>query len=88
MHRPPYTAGLSCYWARTHDTPATIRYLDHLATMVTSSPFTRGFCCGHPQDFQTHCVLTSTYSVCTLRVFGGIGHRTQTLRFGGRCSNH
>ncbi|GFY15287.1 retrovirus-related Pol polyprotein from transposon TNT 1-94 [Trichonephila clavipes] len=26
--------------------------------------------------------LTSTYSVCTRRVFGGIGHRTQALRSG------
>ncbi|GFU32942.1 uncharacterized protein TNCV_4155321 [Trichonephila clavipes] len=32
--------------------------------------------------------LTSTYSVCTLRVFGGIGHRTQALRSGVRCSNY
>ncbi|GFU56292.1 hypothetical protein TNCV_582261 [Trichonephila clavipes] len=24
--------------------------------------------------------LTSTYSVCTRRVFGGIGHRTQAFR--------
>ncbi|GFV99742.1 hypothetical protein TNCV_5081021 [Trichonephila clavipes] len=32
--------------------------------------------------------LTSTYSVCTRRVFGGIGHRTQTFRYGVRCSNH
>ncbi|GFT82057.1 uncharacterized protein TNCV_3909901 [Trichonephila clavipes] len=32
--------------------------------------------------------LTSTYSVCTLRVFGGIGHRTHAFRSGVRCSNH
>ncbi|GFT10080.1 hypothetical protein TNCV_1115221 [Trichonephila clavipes] len=32
--------------------------------------------------------LTSSYSVCTLRVFGGIGHRTQILRSGIRCSNY
>ncbi|GFS56806.1 hypothetical protein TNCV_2222241 [Trichonephila clavipes] len=32
--------------------------------------------------------LTSTYSVCTLRVFGGIEHRTQILRSGVRCSNY
>ncbi|GFT02418.1 hypothetical protein TNCV_4625411 [Trichonephila clavipes] len=32
--------------------------------------------------------LTSTYSVCTRRVFGSIGHRTQAFRFGVRCSNH
>ncbi|GFX46622.1 hypothetical protein TNCV_4550611 [Trichonephila clavipes] len=25
----PYTAGLWWYWARTHDMPAMIRYLDH-----------------------------------------------------------
>ncbi|GFV32412.1 uncharacterized protein TNCV_1676981 [Trichonephila clavipes] len=31
--------------------------------------------------------LTSMYSVCTRRVFGGIGHRTQALRSGVRCSN-
>ncbi|GFX15249.1 hypothetical protein TNCV_2709541 [Trichonephila clavipes] len=31
--------------------------------------------------------LTSTYSVCTRRVFGGIGHRTQAFRSGVRCSN-
>ncbi|GFY15251.1 hypothetical protein TNCV_1570621 [Trichonephila clavipes] len=32
--------------------------------------------------------LTSTYSVCTRRVFGGIRHRTQAHRFEVRCSNH
>ncbi|GFU78209.1 uncharacterized protein TNCV_5007901 [Trichonephila clavipes] len=32
--------------------------------------------------------LTSTYSVCTWRVFGGIEHRTQSFRSGIRCSNH
>ncbi|GFW67716.1 hypothetical protein TNCV_3445881 [Trichonephila clavipes] len=32
--------------------------------------------------------LTSTYSVCTRRVFGGIGHRTQAFRSGFRSSNH
>ncbi|GFT03976.1 uncharacterized protein TNCV_1731221 [Trichonephila clavipes] len=32
--------------------------------------------------------LTSTYSVCTLRVFSAIGHRTQAFRPGVRCSNH
>ncbi|GFT39294.1 uncharacterized protein TNCV_2422131 [Trichonephila clavipes] len=32
--------------------------------------------------------LTSTYSVCTRRVFGGIGHRTHVFRSGVRCSNH
>ncbi|GFV49645.1 hypothetical protein TNCV_1959531 [Trichonephila clavipes] len=32
--------------------------------------------------------LTSTYSVCTRRVFGGIRHRTQNFRSGVRCSNH
>ncbi|GFX49735.1 hypothetical protein TNCV_3072881 [Trichonephila clavipes] len=26
--------------------------------------------------------LTSTFSVCTRRVFGGIGHRTQAFRAG------
>ncbi|GFT12152.1 hypothetical protein TNCV_127851 [Trichonephila clavipes] len=31
--------------------------------------------------------LTSTYSVRTRRVFGGIGHRTQTFWSGVRCSN-
>ncbi|GFW94437.1 hypothetical protein TNCV_2701581 [Trichonephila clavipes] len=31
--------------------------------------------------------LTNTYSVCTRRVFGGIGHRTQAFRSGDRCSN-
>ncbi|GFW20314.1 hypothetical protein TNCV_3457521 [Trichonephila clavipes] len=30
--------------------------------------------------------LTNTYFVCTRRVFGGIGHRSQALRV--RCSNH
>ncbi|GFU81807.1 uncharacterized protein TNCV_3087191 [Trichonephila clavipes] len=35
-----------------------------------------------PTDF------TSTYSVCTRRVFGGIGHRIQVFRSGVRCSNH
>ncbi|GFW93102.1 hypothetical protein TNCV_3888431 [Trichonephila clavipes] len=32
--------------------------------------------------------LTTTYSVCTRSVFGGIGHRTQVFRSGVRCSNH
>ncbi|GFY27311.1 hypothetical protein TNCV_2069311 [Trichonephila clavipes] len=32
--------------------------------------------------------LTSTYSVCTRREFGGNGHRTQAFRYGVRCSNH
>ncbi|GFU86044.1 hypothetical protein TNCV_3070461 [Trichonephila clavipes] len=32
--------------------------------------------------------LTSTFSVCTRRVFGGIGHRTQTFWSGVRCPNH
>ncbi|GFW46134.1 hypothetical protein TNCV_4210131 [Trichonephila clavipes] len=32
--------------------------------------------------------LTSTYSVCTRRVFGGIGHRTQVFRSGVRGSSH
>ncbi|GFU06755.1 hypothetical protein TNCV_4353201 [Trichonephila clavipes] len=37
-----------------------------------------------PQDFgPTN--LTSTYSVCTRRVFGGIGHRAQAFRSGVRC---
>ncbi|GFY01770.1 uncharacterized protein TNCV_1467621 [Trichonephila clavipes] len=31
--------------------------------------------------------LTSMYSVCTRRVFGDIGHRTQAFRSGVRCSN-
>ncbi|GFX69581.1 hypothetical protein TNCV_1769501 [Trichonephila clavipes] len=31
VHRP-YTAGIWWYWARTHDMPAMIRYLDHWAT--------------------------------------------------------
>ncbi|GFW51230.1 hypothetical protein TNCV_3595121 [Trichonephila clavipes] len=32
--------------------------------------------------------LTSMYSVCTRRVFGGIGHWTQGFRSGVYCSNH
>ncbi|GFV38095.1 hypothetical protein TNCV_4204051 [Trichonephila clavipes] len=28
----PYTTSLQRYWARTHDMPAMIRYLDHWAT--------------------------------------------------------
>ncbi|GFU15891.1 uncharacterized protein TNCV_2368271 [Trichonephila clavipes] len=32
--------------------------------------------------------LTSTYSLCIRRVFGGIRHRTQAFRSGVRCSNH
>ncbi|GFU18143.1 uncharacterized protein TNCV_1446881 [Trichonephila clavipes] len=32
--------------------------------------------------------LTSAYSVCTHRVFGGIGHRTLAFRYGVQCSNH
>ncbi|GFX78738.1 hypothetical protein TNCV_3695741 [Trichonephila clavipes] len=30
-----YTAGLKWYSARTHDTPATISYFDHLAIVAT-----------------------------------------------------
>ncbi|GFW41141.1 hypothetical protein TNCV_841821 [Trichonephila clavipes] len=41
----------------------------------------------NPQDYRPT-DLTSTYSVCTQRVFGGIGHRTQAFRSGVRCSNH
>ncbi|GFY29978.1 uncharacterized protein TNCV_4072911 [Trichonephila clavipes] len=33
-------------------------------------------------------VLTSTYSVCTRRVIGSIGHRTHAFQSGVRCSNH
>ncbi|GFU61629.1 hypothetical protein TNCV_2864281 [Trichonephila clavipes] len=32
--------------------------------------------------------LTSTNSVCTRRIFGDIGHRTQAFCSGVRCSNH
>ncbi|GFX94354.1 uncharacterized protein TNCV_4293991 [Trichonephila clavipes] len=32
--------------------------------------------------------LTTTYSVCTRRVFGGIRHRTQAIRSGVHCSSH
>ncbi|GFV97748.1 integrase catalytic domain-containing protein [Trichonephila clavipes] len=32
--------------------------------------------------------LTSMYSVCTRRVFGGIGHQTQAFRSRVQCSNH
>ncbi|GFW23183.1 hypothetical protein TNCV_3802831 [Trichonephila clavipes] len=32
--------------------------------------------------------LTSTYSVCTRSVFGGIGHRTRAFRSIVRYSNH
>ncbi|GFT79045.1 hypothetical protein TNCV_3094211 [Trichonephila clavipes] len=32
--------------------------------------------------------LTSTYSVCTRKVFDGIGHQTQAIWSGVRCSNH
>ncbi|GFY26664.1 uncharacterized protein TNCV_2879921 [Trichonephila clavipes] len=32
--------------------------------------------------------LTSTCSVCTRRVFGGIEHRTLAFPSGVRCSNH
>ncbi|GFT82009.1 uncharacterized protein TNCV_3909541 [Trichonephila clavipes] len=31
---------------------------------------------------------TSTYAMCTRRVFGGIGHRTQAFRSRVRYSNH
>ncbi|GFU67082.1 uncharacterized protein TNCV_4969311 [Trichonephila clavipes] len=34
-----------------------------------------------------HTDLTSTYSVCTWRIFGGIEHRAQALWSGVRCSN-
>ncbi|GFX53405.1 hypothetical protein TNCV_2946441 [Trichonephila clavipes] len=32
--------------------------------------------------------LTSTYAVCTPRIFGGIGHQTQAFRSRVLCSNH
>ncbi|GFT58818.1 uncharacterized protein TNCV_184781 [Trichonephila clavipes] len=32
--------------------------------------------------------LTSTYSVCTRKLFGGIGHRTTAFRSGVRCFKH
>ncbi|GFT32270.1 hypothetical protein TNCV_1035301 [Trichonephila clavipes] len=32
--------------------------------------------------------LTTTYSVCTRRVFGVIEHRTLAFRSGVQCSNH
>ncbi|GFT02624.1 hypothetical protein TNCV_1488161 [Trichonephila clavipes] len=32
--------------------------------------------------------LTSMYSVCTRRVFGGIMYRSQAFRCRARCSNH
>ncbi|GFX04104.1 hypothetical protein TNCV_3972531 [Trichonephila clavipes] len=32
--------------------------------------------------------LTSMYSVCIQRVFGGIGHRTKAIWSRVRCSNH
>ncbi|GFV92722.1 hypothetical protein TNCV_1375721 [Trichonephila clavipes] len=32
--------------------------------------------------------LTSTYSVCIRRVFGGLEHQIQAFRSGVRCSNH
>ncbi|GFY04742.1 uncharacterized protein TNCV_419961 [Trichonephila clavipes] len=32
--------------------------------------------------------LTRTYSVCTRRVFGGVGHRTQPFWSRVRCANH
>ncbi|GFX39132.1 hypothetical protein TNCV_359461 [Trichonephila clavipes] len=35
-HQLLYTVGLQWYWARTHDMPATIRYLDHWATAALS----------------------------------------------------
>ncbi|GFT92086.1 hypothetical protein TNCV_3549581 [Trichonephila clavipes] len=31
--------------------------------------------------------LTSTYSMCTRRVFSGFGHRTQAFRYEVRCSS-
>ncbi|GFT71016.1 uncharacterized protein TNCV_4889851 [Trichonephila clavipes] len=35
-----------------------------------------------PTDFS------STYFVCTRRVFDDLGHRTQAFRSGVQCSNH
>ncbi|GFU67364.1 hypothetical protein TNCV_640641 [Trichonephila clavipes] len=32
--------------------------------------------------------LTSTYSMCTRRIFGGIQHRTEAFWSRYRCSNH
>ncbi|GFT68354.1 hypothetical protein TNCV_659561 [Trichonephila clavipes] len=51
------------------------------------APCIRGFCCAPHKTFGPS-DLTSTYSVCTRRVFGSIGHRTQALRSGVLCSNH
>ncbi|GFX19109.1 hypothetical protein TNCV_3012531 [Trichonephila clavipes] len=49
------------------------------ATMVSAATTHKFF---EPLD------LMSTYSVCTRKVFGGIGHQTQVFRSGVRCSNH
>ncbi|GFX54783.1 hypothetical protein TNCV_2556691 [Trichonephila clavipes] len=59
--------------------------LERERNICSLAPCTRGFCCDRPQDFQID--LTSTYSICVRKVFGGIQHRTKALRSGVRCSN-
>ncbi|GFX48945.1 uncharacterized protein TNCV_2797361 [Trichonephila clavipes] len=62
-----------------HGTGGKGNILQSPALVVSAAPTHRTF---EPTD------LTSTYSVCTRRIFGAIGHRTQALRSGVRCSNH
>ncbi|GFU30771.1 uncharacterized protein TNCV_1444741 [Trichonephila clavipes] len=62
-----------------HDTEGKGNILQPSAPLVSAATVQKTF---RPTD------LTSTYSVCTRRVFGGIGHRTQVFWYGVRCSNH
>ncbi|GFT49447.1 uncharacterized protein TNCV_3366501 [Trichonephila clavipes] len=62
-----------------HGTEGEGNILQPLTLVVSSATVHKTF---GPTD------LTNTYSVCTRRIFGGIGHRTQAFRSGVRCSNH
>ncbi|GFU82390.1 hypothetical protein TNCV_2462731 [Trichonephila clavipes] len=54
---------------------------------IFSSPLHPGFLL-RPTTRLSDTDLTSTYSVCTRRLFGGIGHRTQVFQSAVRYSNH
>ncbi|GFT31705.1 uncharacterized protein TNCV_231221 [Trichonephila clavipes] len=62
-----------------HGTGGEGNILQHPVPVVSAATIHKTF---GPTD------LTSTYSVCTQRIFGSIGYRIQVLRSGVRCPNH
>ncbi|GFT79899.1 hypothetical protein TNCV_4598131 [Trichonephila clavipes] len=76
---PPYTAGLSWYWARTHDMPAMIRYIDHWATVVLRNPLGEL----SPPNFLPSSVPESRQN--QKKVLGdALGHDTRMIYLGQR----